>query len=55
MPRRAGGSNCKHRTKSQEYRVKVQYQDVSDAGKKQKREAVAQVIVQAMRRMKQGI
>lgn len=36
------------------YRVKVQYQAVSEAEKKQKREAVAQIIVQAMRRMKQG-
>jgi hypothetical protein len=34
------------------YRVKVQYQLISEADKKQKREAVAQVIAQAMRRMK---
>jgi len=34
------------------YRVKVQYQAVSDADKKMKREAVAQVIGQALRRLK---
>jgi hypothetical protein len=34
------------------YRVKVQYQAVSDVDKKKKREAVAQVIGQALRRLK---
>lgn len=34
------------------YRVRVQYQAVSDAEKKKKREAVAQVIVQTLRKMK---
>jgi hypothetical protein len=34
------------------YRVKVQYQAVTDADKKRKREAVAQVIGQALRRLK---
>jgi len=36
------------------YRVKVQYQAVQESEKKVKREAVAQVILKAMRRMKEG-
>ena len=35
------------------YKVKVQYQTASDAEKKVKREAVAQVILQAMKRMRE--
>lgn len=36
------------------YKVKVQYQPVQDSEKKTKREAVAQVILQALKRMKGG-
>jgi|WetSurMetagenome_2_1015567.scaffolds.fasta_scaffold01024_8 hypothetical protein len=36
------------------YKVKVQYQPVKDMTKKTKREAIGQVIVQAMRRLKNG-
>jgi hypothetical protein len=36
------------------YRVKVQYQPVMEGEKKTKREAVGQVILQALRRMKDG-
>ncbi len=35
------------------YKVKVQYQPVKEEEKKAKREAVAQVILQAMKRMKE--
>jgi len=36
------------------YKVKVQYQPVEEAEKRTKREAVAQVIVQALRRLRKG-
>jgi len=35
------------------YKVKVQYQPIKEEDKKAKREAVAQVILQAMKRMKE--
>jgi len=41
-------------TRVKGYRVKVQYQAISDAEKKKKREAVGHVIVQALRRLKGG-
>jgi hypothetical protein len=37
------------------YRVKVQYSAISDVEKKMKRDAVAQVIGQALRRLKGGL
>ena len=36
------------------YKVKVQFQPVAETEKKTKREAVAQVIVQALRRLGKG-
>lgn len=36
------------------YKVKVKFQPVAEAEKKTKREAVAQVILQALRRLKKG-
>jgi len=46
----AAGASKEERVKG--YRIKVQYQPVKESEKKAKREAVAQVILQALRRMK---
>lgn len=48
----AGEASKEERVKG--YKVKVQFQPVAEAEKKTKREAVAQVIVQALRRLKKG-
>lgn len=48
----AGEAGKEERVKG--YKVRVQYQPVGDAEKKTKREAVAQVIVQALRRLRKG-
>lgn len=46
----AGAVNTEERVKG--YKVKVQYQPIRDAEKKSKREAIAQVMVGAMKRLK---
>jgi hypothetical protein len=46
----AGEATTEERVKG--YRVQVQYQPVKETEKKAKRQAVAQVILQALRRMK---
>ena len=48
----AGEASKEERVKG--YKVKVQFQPVAEAEKKTKREAVAQVIVQALRRLRKG-
>lgn len=48
----AGEASKEERVKG--YKVKVKFQPVAEAEKKTKREAVAQVIVQALRRLKKG-
>ena len=48
----AGEASKEERVKG--YKVKVQYQPVKEEEKRTKREAVAQVIVQALRRLKKG-
>jgi len=35
------------------YRVKIEYNDISDAEKKQKRDAIGGVIAQSLRRLKE--
>ena len=48
----AGKASKEERVKG--YKVKVKFQPVAEAEKRTKREAVAQVILQALRRLKKG-
>ncbi len=48
----AGKASKEERVKG--YKVKVQFQPVAEAEKRTKREAVAQVILQVLRRLKKG-
>jgi len=48
----AGEASKEERVKG--YKVKVEFQPVAEAEKRTKREAVAQVIFQALRRLKKG-